>query len=46
MIDLILFVFVLGVFFVGFWCGKKFSTVKAMLNAAIDSVSEWFSSGT
>ena len=30
MIDLILLSFVLGVFYGGFWCGKKFQTLGAM----------------
>jgi hypothetical protein len=28
MVDLILFVFVIAVFYAGFWCGAKFGTIK------------------
>lgn len=38
MVDLILLVFVLAVFAVGFWCGQKFRTVAGM-KAAIGG---WF----
>lgn len=34
MIDLILFVFVLTVFYAGFWCGKTYGSIKAMVKAA------------
>lgn len=38
MIDLILFCFVLGVFYGGFWCGKKYGTLKAMFKALAEMV--------
>lgn len=38
MVDLILLVFVLAVFAVGFWCGQKFQTAAAMVTA----VKGWF----
>ena len=41
MIDFILLCFVAGVFFGGFWCGKKFGSVKSMIKAAKSSVDEW-----
>lgn len=34
MIDIILLAFVCGVFAAGFWCGSKFKTAKAMIEAA------------
>ena len=36
MIDFILFTFCLGLFFAGFWCGKKFGTLTAMKDAIIN----------
>lgn len=41
MIDFILFTFVCGVFYAGFFCGAKFGTVKAMFKAAHATVSDW-----
>lgn len=39
MIDFILFSFVIGVFLGGFWCGKKFGSLKSMMKAAVDAAS-------
>jgi len=39
MIDLILFVFMLGIYIGGFWCGKKFGSVVAMKDAFIKWIS-------
>jgi hypothetical protein len=41
MIDFILFCFVIGVFACGFWCGKKFGSLKSMMKAAHSTVSDW-----
>lgn len=30
MIDIILFLFTLGLFFAGFWCGSKYKTLGAL----------------
>lgn len=30
MIDIILFIAVVGIFFGGFWCGSKYQTLSAM----------------
>lgn len=38
MIDLILACFVVGVFYGGFWCGAKYGSLKAMINAATDAI--------
>lgn len=35
MIDLILFVFMIGVYGAGFWCGQRYNTVSNMLE-------EWY----
>jgi len=39
MVDFILFVFMLGVFAGGFWCGKKFGSLVAMKDAFIKWIS-------
>lgn len=39
MIDFILFSFVVGVFFTGFWCGKTYGGVKSMFSALSEAVS-------
>lgn len=41
MVDFILFVFVAGTFAAGFWCGKKFGSVKAMTERATATVKGW-----
>jgi hypothetical protein len=41
MVDLILLSFALGTFAGGFWCGKKFGTVGAMLTAGKARVKSW-----
>lgn len=33
MIDLILLLFVIGVFYGGFWCGSKYNTILEMFRA-------------
>lgn len=42
MIDFILFIFVLAVFYAGLWTGKTYGTFKAALAAAYRAVSSWF----
>jgi hypothetical protein len=42
MVDLILFVFVIAVFYAGFWCGAKFGTIKN----AVAYVKGWLSKAT
>jgi hypothetical protein len=41
MIDFILFSFVAGVFYGGFWSGSKWGTLKAMASACKATVNEW-----
>ncbi len=38
MVDLILLTFLLAVFAAGFWCGQKFRTTAAM----VDAIKGWF----
>jgi len=44
MIDLILLAFFSGLFFVGFWCGKKYSSISVMLKTWIEEVEKLFKS--
>lgn len=41
MIDLILFFFWVATFAGGFWCGKKYGTLGAMFNSAMDAMKNW-----
>lgn len=43
MIDLILFFFVVGVFVLGFWCGKTFTSVGQMIDRTVATVKGWMS---
>ena len=42
MFDIILLTFVVGVFVSGFWCGKKFGSVKATWTALTTYIEGWF----
>lgn len=33
MIDLVLLVFCIGVFYAGFWCGRRYTSLGAMFSA-------------
>lgn len=41
MVDFILFIFAVLIFSGGFWCGNKYGTVKAMVNAMAEKVCSW-----
>lgn len=42
MIDLIFFTFFLGLFVVGFWCGKTYGTAAVMFQSVKKAIAGWF----